>query len=294
MDSCLDLSDIFERMPVLICVARPEGLIIYKNGIARELLPEAESLDETPLAFETRAGASARTQPMGRPAARSGDEEPVNMTYNRSIKENFFRITRFPVIWDGAPAVLFCGLDHTEIKESERLMTASMYMDHMTGTYNRQFAMDILRKYAEGLGRGGDYFTICYLDINDFKYVNDNYGHSAGDRYIMEVVSVIKSAIRETDTFARIGGDEFLILFPKCPHDVVCGIMENIGIKLGGISKDGGEVIRYSLSYGVFEVREAAGEPDAMIGSILDAADARMYEMKKKHRCHSEPKAKNL
>ena len=285
MDANFDLSDVFQKMPVLICVADPaDGRILYKNMIARELSPDARFLDETPLVFEARPGAAAQPQTSDRPAVRRGDGDQAYLVYNRSIQGRFFRITRYPITWNGCPAVMFCGLDHTEIKESEQLMTASMYMDSMTGIYNRQFAMDILNRYAEELSRGGDYFTVCYLDVDNLKHINDTRGHPEGDKYIMEVVSVIKNAVRETDTFARTGGDEFLILFPKCPHEMVLSIMENVARKLEDISSAADKNVRYSLSYGILEVREAAGDFYAAVEDIMNAVDARMYEMKKEHR----------
>ncbi|MCL2462437.1 MAG: GGDEF domain-containing protein, partial [Defluviitaleaceae bacterium] len=269
-----------------------DGRILYKNKIARELLLDAETLDKTPLLFETRPQGGAPgdaspidTRPVDRHTGRVDDESQADLVYNKNINGKWFRITRYPVKWpDDTQSIMFCGLDYSEIKESEQLMNNSMYTDSMTGIYNRQFAMEILSKYTEELGRGGHYFTACYLDLDGLKYVNDTFGHAQGDEYIMAAVAIIKGAVRQTDIFARIGGDEFLVLFPKCPHAVVSNIMENVERRLEIKSADDDKGVRYAVSYGIYEVRRAVGGRDTTVEDIMRTVDAKMYDMKNEHR----------
>ena len=87
--------------------------------------------------------------------------------------------------------------------------------DKLTGIYNRH-KLDITLEYEESIyDRYNQSFGIILIDIDDFKYVNDTYGHLAGDKVLIEIASILKRNIRKTDTLGRWGGDEFLIIVPQ-------------------------------------------------------------------------------
>ena len=88
-------------------------------------------------------------------------------------------------------------------------------MDCVTGVLNRRAGLEILETTIEEATMQGENFIICFADIDDFKKINDTFGHSEGDKLLAEVGNILKENIRKTDTVFRIGGDEFIIIFPN-------------------------------------------------------------------------------
>lgn len=114
-------------------------------------------------------------------------------------------------------ALLAVALDHQAVlgafrEQEERLRVAALY-DHLTGLPNRALFLDRLRQAITRAKRRPDrHFGVLFLDLDGFKVVNDSLGHSAGDRLLIQVAERIRNGLRESDTAARFGGDEFLLL----------------------------------------------------------------------------------
>jgi diguanylate cyclase (GGDEF)-like protein len=89
-------------------------------------------------------------------------------------------------------------------------------VDPLTGLYNRRIAKERLASEASRSQRYGHPLTVVALDLDDFKGINDTYGHLAGDHVLKEFAARISATIRLSDFAVRMGGDEFLILFPEC------------------------------------------------------------------------------
>jgi diguanylate cyclase (GGDEF)-like protein len=110
-------------------------------------------------------------------------------------------------------ALLTVALDHQQVlaelrRKEERLRVAALY-DHLTGLPNRILFLDRLRQAMRRRERD---FAVLFVDLDGFKVVNDSLGHAAGDRLLIQVANRIAASLRESDTAARFGGDEFLIL----------------------------------------------------------------------------------
>lgn len=89
------------------------------------------------------------------------------------------------------------------------------FMDCATGVLNRRAGLEVLETTIEdAVGQQGN-FIICFADIDDFERINDTFGHCEGDKVLAEVGSVLRENIRKLDTVFRIGGDEFVIIFPN-------------------------------------------------------------------------------
>ena len=121
--------------------------------------------------------------------------------------------------------------------------------------------------------------TLCYLDLDGLKYVNDKYGHLEGDIYIQNFVELIKTNFRSEDTFARIGGDEFCLVLSG-------SIGELIERKMEEILRDfqTGDYAEYqcSFSYGVVNIE--GSENHMSYDEILQKADEIMYECKRRNK----------
>src|SRR5882757_2945370 len=99
-------------------------------------------------------------------------------------------------------------------------------IDPLTGLYNRRFAEQRLAAEVARSERKGHPLTILTLDLNNFKFINDTYGHPAGDLVLQEFASRLNNVIRGGDLAVRLGGDEFLVLLPECTS-------EQLGLVLG-------------------------------------------------------------
>ena len=110
----------------------------------------------------------------------------------------------------------------------ERLYTLSI-IDDLTQAYNRRHFIETAQAELARVKRYGEVFSIAVIDVDDLKKINDAYGHLAGDQLLRTISSVSKVSIRDTDTFARYGGDEFLVILPES-NDI--GAIETIADKL--------------------------------------------------------------
>jgi len=102
--------------------------------------------------------------------------------------------------------------DISERKASEQRLMVMAHYDQLTGLANRALFHDRLTQVLAQAKRHSKQFAVLYIDLDGFKAVNDNLGHQAGDQLLVEVASRLKSSVREVDTVARMGGDEFTIL----------------------------------------------------------------------------------
>lgn len=102
-------------------------------------------------------------------------------------------------------------------------------IDPLTGLYNRRFAEQRLAAEVSRAARRGDPLTVLTLDLNDFKGINDTYGHPAGDQVLQEFASHLNKVIRGSDLAVRLGGDEFLVILPECSPDQLQLVLNRLG-----------------------------------------------------------------
>ncbi|WP_457681222.1 GGDEF domain-containing protein [Thermovibrio sp.] len=149
--------------------------------------------------------------------------------------------------------------------------------DPLTGLYNRAFALSYLSQELEKVKRKElPNLCIAYIDLDNFKQVNDTLGHSEGDKVLSEVGAILKKHFRRSDVVARIGGDEFLIVFTNCEPERIRERLEFLRETLEEKFKKYG----LSMSYGVAEAPKDALRPSFLI----KIADQRMYEDKKRRK----------
>jgi diguanylate cyclase (GGDEF)-like protein len=109
--------------------------------------------------------------------------------------------------------------------------------DALTGLYNRRIGDVRLAAEAGRSQRHGRPLTVVAIDLNDFKQINDTYGHAAGDLVLREFAERLNGAIRVSDVAVRMGGDEFLVILPECPTgrvDALLNRLQSIEVEFGG------------------------------------------------------------
>jgi diguanylate cyclase (GGDEF)-like protein len=167
---------------------------------------------------------------------------------------------------------------HIALKQAIEKLEKMSITDGMTGAFNRRFAFEILAKQIETAKRERSTFILCYLDIDNLKKINDTYNHNEGDLLIYTVVNSVKKVIRASDYLFRMGGDEFLLLFPKAKLTESYNLIERLEQQLNQQQIHG---IPIDFSFGFSEFH-----PDAPLSpeELVKMADMNMYteKMKKK------------
>ncbi len=168
------------------------------------------------------------------------------------------------------------AVKNKELKRLNRELKERSIKDPLTGLYNRWFFYEKINEEKSRANRLNYQITLAVLDINDFKSINDQYGHNAGDKLLAAFADIMRSSLRKNfDSVFRFGGDEFVVLLLDCSTGKAREIMEKINRKL---IKANSEV---SLSYGMVEI-PSTGEKD--IERFLKISDQNMYEHKKKYK----------
>ena len=123
----------------------------------------------------------------------------------------------------------FIGIfaDITLLKNQQYNLERIAHFDALTGVPNRVLLIDRIDQAIAHTKRSGNLMAICYLDLDGFKPVNDTYGHTIGDQLLIEVTRRIKNCLRAGDTIARIGGDEFVLVFLDIKEPAECQIVLN-------------------------------------------------------------------
>jgi diguanylate cyclase (GGDEF)-like protein/PAS domain S-box-containing protein len=175
-------------------------------------------------------------------------------------------------------AIVLNGRDVTERRALERELNHQALHDTLTGLANRSLFFDRLSHAMDRSARGDNPVAVLFLDLDDFKAVNDSYGHPAGDQLLVEVAQRLKSATRPGDTVARFGGDEFAVLvesgkMPEAAHEVASRIIGALTPAIRVLTSD----VAMRPSIGI-----AIANPLVTPVELLRDADLAMYVAKRK------------
>lgn len=153
--------------------------------------------------------------------------------------------------------------------------------DSLTGIYNRNYFEKIFNAYRTYALENMESYALVICDLNDLKIINDRFGHSVGDLVLTEFTKIVKEAIRESDVFARIGGDEFALLFRNTDARRAEEKMSILIDKIESANLEHQRIaIPMSFSYGI-----ATSPDDSMVYDVLvRIADIRMYQYKDKNK----------
>ena len=148
--------------------------------------------------------------------------------------------------------------------------------DYMTGAYNRRYFFEVARAIFSKALRKHTKLAVIMMDIDDFKTVNDTYGHDAGDLAIIEVKKILEKNLRKYDLFARFGGEEFCAVLDDISKEDVVRLFEKIRKDFeSNIITYNNMKIKYTVSFGI-----AYGMADSL-EKLIKVADEALYESKK-------------
>jgi diguanylate cyclase (GGDEF)-like protein/PAS domain S-box-containing protein len=167
--------------------------------------------------------------------------------------------------------------DVTVLHNMAQQMSHQAAHDSLTGLINRQAFEQRLLQLIGSARKGNQVHAMCYLDLDEFKVVNDTSGHEAGDRLLKDLSKKLLENVRDTDTLARLGGDEFGVLLQSCPIEKAMEIADDMrkAVKSYRLSWDK-HVHEVGVSIGLVPINEMSGE----LTDVLRAADSACYVAK--------------
>ncbi|MFH1940261.1 MAG: PAS domain S-box protein [bacterium] len=195
--------------------------------------------------------------------------------------------TLFPVLISGSNIVIDgqtkgaigTYVDITERKKMEEELQKLAHYDVLTGCCSRGYGINLLERQIKMANRNKTPILLLYLDVDDFKYINDTFGHQEGDKVLKEAVKLLKSILREVDIICRIGGDEFLLIFHNSSSKDVPLIKERINKNLEKLNQKLAKPYKVDFSIGLSYYNPSN---PLSIEELIRIADENMYKEKKK------------
>lgn len=269
-----------ENMPDALFTLAPEGFFTFAN-------PEAERL--TGISSDQLIGVSYTSvlaeESVSAVAARMADpfgegQRTIPVVFvDRQDRALPAELSIAPVQYqeDGPVSITWIARDITERRAFEDQLVYLAGHDHLTGLFNRRrFEEDISQRLAEVRRRGG-HGALVWFDLDNFKAINDSFGHRVGDELLQEVAHVLRDRSREEDILARLGGDEFAMLLPGASQEEAVQAAERVLSELTSIPVRSGEhPLRVGASAGVALYPEHGDDVD----DLLLKADIAMYGAK--------------
>ena len=207
---------LLNQLPVAVKLETDDGKILFANEVETELSRNADTLLE----------AGKTSAPAVQPKASVGGESwvaasTVVTTEDRVVGpggERTFLQIRKPARVSDTSLLLSASFDITERKRMETELSKCAYFDDLTGLPNRSLIQEHVELPLAGAERPSR-FALAFLDIDNFKHINDYYTHAIGDALLVKVAQRISSNIRPSDILARISGDEFLLVVSPSNND---------------------------------------------------------------------------
>lgn len=202
---------------------------------------------------------------------------------SRSFDELAIEVTAAPINMnqDGIVGVVLVFKDVSEARKLSQQVSYQATHDPLTGLINRAELERRLHRVLETTYTDSTQNAFCYLDLDQFKLVNDTCGHVAGDELLRQLGRLLEHQIRKRDTLARLGGDEFALLIEHCSIDEARAIAEKMIDTLGDFSFPWGD---HSFNIGVSIGVVSVDNQSKSMGEILRAADSACYIAKEQGR----------
>lgn len=181
----------------------------------------------------------------------------------------------------GINSVVWLAINITERKQLEKQLKELSEKDALTGAYNRRYFTQIFDKEFAIAQRYKNKLSILLIDIDNFKEVNDTYGHGGGDAVLKRFVIFCEEILRESDLFSRYGGEEFIVMLASTPSLGAAIIAERIRANIEEMSVTyKKQTIKFTISIGISLVLDT----DTNSNAVLTRADSALYQAKKNGR----------
>jgi diguanylate cyclase (GGDEF)-like protein/PAS domain S-box-containing protein len=265
---------------LIVVVDRQGGLLCWNRACERVSGYTAEELGGSGAILERLIPEEDQPRAIGVLEALGRGESPVTAEVRWRTRSGEVRLISWSNTALTAPDgtvthVVGTGIDVTDRTRLERRLRHLADHDDLTGLINRRRFQEELERHLTQGRRYGMTGALLVLDLDGFKAVNDNHGHSAGDRVLQAVATALRDRLRESDVVARLGGDEFAVLLPRETPEAaerVCQALEQA--IPAEVSTPGGGRMKVSIGFAPFV------EDVQSVDDVLSAADASMYAAK--------------
>jgi diguanylate cyclase (GGDEF)-like protein/PAS domain S-box-containing protein len=269
--------ELFENSPVSLAVVDPAGRFHQVNQSFCDLVGRTRGA-VLATAYDALLHPTDRAKGANLAAVAGGSDAMQEQRLVRGDGSTVWgRVRASEVFLDGLQRTVIAIEDLTAAKQIEARLREEALQDPLTGLPNRRLLLDRLRRALSRAHRTSAQIAVFFVDVDGLKRINDTHGHSAGDELIMLVAACMRKSLRETDTLARIGGDEFVAV---C-EDIGDGqALEEVGQRLLRCVATplilGGEAVPVTLSVGVAIPQSEKDTAEILLGR----ADAAMYRAK--------------
>jgi diguanylate cyclase (GGDEF)-like protein/PAS domain S-box-containing protein len=280
------LSDILENVPAYIYTKDTQGRYLFANRLLRERfdapMEEIVGYDDHKF-FDADTAENMRKDDLR--VLQKGETiqtEETSFNILTGVAEVFLSV-KLPLLREDGSIHALCGIstDITERKDREEHMQHMAQYDALTHLPNRALFDDRLHQAIASAQRNKAHLALMFIDLDKFKPVNDTYGHGVGDLLLKEVAVRIQNCLRDSDTAARIGGDEFVILLPAIESAADAGkVGEKIRLSLNQPFELAGHTLGIGSSIGV-AVYPQHGKDEKL---LVKSADIAFYHAKKNGR----------
>lgn len=194
---------------------------------------------------------------------------------------------------DGAVAGAFCLIDSqprtftddergvlkdlAAIVEDEFAVMDAATEDELTGLFNRRGISALAHYSLVATQRRAEPLSLAYIDLDNFKYINDTLGHAQGDKALEAIADLMTSSFRDTDLISRQGGDEFVIIFPDTSEQGAFIALQHLSEQVADYNRTSGKPWQLEFSVGIAEYNE---QLHATPADLIHSADRQMYQMK--------------
>jgi diguanylate cyclase (GGDEF)-like protein/PAS domain S-box-containing protein len=274
------LRRLIDTVPALITTTDGSGRCMVANSYRHSLAGGPNPNGDT-LADLFGAAYWQRHAPLDQRILAGGDPPPAfeEELVDRLGRTRIFLTTKTALAADDGQreSVVTVSLDITERKESEQRLIYQANYDQVTGLPNRLLALDRMQQEIVRARRNHTYFAVLFVDLDEFKKVNDTVGHALGDRLLVEAAERLRAAVRSSDTVARLGGDEFLVILPdlqrgEYPEPLIKAILD----AMARMFVVAGHEFYIGASIGLAIFPDDGDAPE----ELLRHADAAMYRAK--------------
>jgi diguanylate cyclase (GGDEF)-like protein/PAS domain S-box-containing protein len=271
--------ELLDLMPDAVCVVDPDGVLLYASAAFERLLgyPRHEVLGRR--VFEL-------VHPDDREATREQAARLMEGLGARHFRNRYVHRSGHAVdlLWSAQwlpehRIRVAVARDVSELRRVERELEHRANHDALTGLVNRRRLRELLEHALTEHARTGVPVALLYIDLDGFKGVNDEHGHEAGDRVLVEVARRLQAGLRQGDTVARMGGDEFVALLPGCDAANARALVEALHGQLLMPFDVGGTYRPLAASIGAAACPEDTDHAERLI----DRADAAMFAAKRAH-----------
>jgi diguanylate cyclase (GGDEF)-like protein/PAS domain S-box-containing protein len=275
------LNQLIDTVPALIITSDAGGNCLLANSY-RMLLASGPNPQGDTIQQLFGADYWQRHAPLDRAILAGGDPPPAfeEELIDRLGRARIFLTTKTLLTSDGSDrdAVVTVSVDISDRKASEEKLVYQANFDQVTGLPNRLLAMDRLSQEVGRARRNGTGVAVLFVDLDDFKKVNDTVGHALGDSLLIDAAARLRATVRSSDTVARLGGDEFLVILSELNQDQYPElVVKTIIAEMDRMFLVGGHQFYIGASVGLALFPEDGAAPE----ELLRHADAAMYRAKK-------------